>query len=241
MKNRRNYYRILQIQPDAPQALIRASYRTLMQKLRYHPDLGGDHWNATLVNEAYRVLSDPDTRRKYDQSLGDRLFDLQRRPGDDPRGTPAPANNHGKPEKAADGLVCPFCQTPNPAADRGNRLFCEECRSPLQAVDIDKFFPPHRRAVGRVELHGNVQYYTAWPQNPHIGRLRNVSPGGLAMSVKQRLRGDEIIKIEAILLSAIGQVVHSRRNPFTGTHDIGVKLLTASFNCRHGTFLNIEI
>ena len=46
MQNRRNYYRLLQVQPDAAPEVIKASYRTLMQKLRLHPDLGGDEWNA---------------------------------------------------------------------------------------------------------------------------------------------------------------------------------------------------
>jgi predicted transcriptional regulator len=34
MKNRRNYYRILQVQPDAPVEIIRASYRTMMRELK---------------------------------------------------------------------------------------------------------------------------------------------------------------------------------------------------------------
>lgn len=34
MMNRRNYYRILQVQPDAPPEIIRASYRTLMKELK---------------------------------------------------------------------------------------------------------------------------------------------------------------------------------------------------------------
>ena len=73
MENRRNYYRILHIQPDAPVAIIKASYRTQMQKLRMHPDLGGDEWNASLLNEAYQVLSDPGRRRTYDKAyFGDR-------------------------------------------------------------------------------------------------------------------------------------------------------------------------
>ncbi|MFT5395826.1 MAG: DnaJ-class molecular chaperone [Gammaproteobacteria bacterium] len=38
---RRNYYRILNIQPDAPLEIIKNNYRTLLQKLRLHPDLGG--------------------------------------------------------------------------------------------------------------------------------------------------------------------------------------------------------
>lgn len=69
MKNKRNYYRILFVQPDAPVEVIRASYRTLMQKLKQHPDLGGEHWNASVINEAHNVLSNKEKRRVYDRML----------------------------------------------------------------------------------------------------------------------------------------------------------------------------
>lgn len=69
MRNRRNYYRILQVQPDAPPQIIRASYRTLMGKLRQHPDLGGSPWKASLINEAYETLSDPGKRAEYDRQV----------------------------------------------------------------------------------------------------------------------------------------------------------------------------
>ena len=69
MKNKRNYYRILHVQPDAPTEVIRASYRTLMQKLKQHPDLGGEHWNASIINEAHDVLVDIDRRHAYDRIL----------------------------------------------------------------------------------------------------------------------------------------------------------------------------
>ena len=64
--NRRNYYRLLHLQPDAPVAVITASYRTLMSTPRHHPDLGGDHESAALINEAYSVLSDSSRRAAYD-------------------------------------------------------------------------------------------------------------------------------------------------------------------------------
>ncbi len=67
MKNRRNYYRILQVQPDAPLEIIRTSYHTLMRELMQHPDLGGDHWNACIINEAYETLSDSVKRAEYDK------------------------------------------------------------------------------------------------------------------------------------------------------------------------------
>ncbi|MEQ8232155.1 MAG: J domain-containing protein [Gammaproteobacteria bacterium] len=68
-QNQRNLYRVLYVQPDAPPAIIQASYRTLMQKLRAHPDLGGDAWNAAVINRAFEVLSDPRKRRAYDEAL----------------------------------------------------------------------------------------------------------------------------------------------------------------------------
>ena len=67
--NRRNHYRVLHVQPDAPPEVIRSTYRTLMQKLKLHPDLGGDHWTAVHVNAAYAVLSDPVRRAAYDREL----------------------------------------------------------------------------------------------------------------------------------------------------------------------------
>lgn len=68
-RNQRNYYRILFVQPDAPMEIVQASYRTLMQKLKAHPDLGGSTWNATVINEAYETLIDPEQRVRYDAIL----------------------------------------------------------------------------------------------------------------------------------------------------------------------------
>ena len=69
MKNRRNYYRLLRVQPDASLEIIKHSYRTLMQKLQHHPDLGGEEWNARNINMAYATLRDPKKRATYDRKL----------------------------------------------------------------------------------------------------------------------------------------------------------------------------
>ena len=69
MKNKRNYYRILHVQPDAPVEIVQSSYRTLMQKLKAHPGLGGEEWNATIINQAYQVLKDDKMRKEYDAEL----------------------------------------------------------------------------------------------------------------------------------------------------------------------------
>lgn len=69
MTERRNHYRILGVQPDAGPAVIRMAWRTAMQKLGIHPDLGGDPVLATAINVAYQVLSDPQQRAQYDREL----------------------------------------------------------------------------------------------------------------------------------------------------------------------------
>ncbi|MCF8038066.1 MAG: DnaJ domain-containing protein [Desulfohalobiaceae bacterium] len=69
MNNRRNYYRILEVQPDAPFEVIRHNYRLLLHKLRMHPDLGGEQRDATLINIAFDTLRHPEKRAAYDKKL----------------------------------------------------------------------------------------------------------------------------------------------------------------------------
>lgn len=69
MKSRRNYYRLLRVQPDASPDIIKLCYRTLMQTLQHHPDLGGEEWNAQNINMAYAILRNPTKRAAYDHKL----------------------------------------------------------------------------------------------------------------------------------------------------------------------------
>lgn len=71
MDNRRNYYRVLRVQPEAPDGLIKRVYRVMMQHLRLHPDLGGDTQNAALINEAYRAITHPVSRAEHDLALAE--------------------------------------------------------------------------------------------------------------------------------------------------------------------------
>lgn len=69
MIERRNFYRILHVQPDASMAVIRENYRVLMQKLKIHPELSDSNWNESLLDIAYDTLLDPYKRAAYDHEL----------------------------------------------------------------------------------------------------------------------------------------------------------------------------
>ena len=66
-----NPYEILQVSPVADAAVIRAAYRSLIQ--RYHPDRNpGDAkaaQHAALLTKAYEMLADPEQRAAYDAQL----------------------------------------------------------------------------------------------------------------------------------------------------------------------------
>jgi curved DNA-binding protein CbpA len=86
---RRDPYRILQVQPDADPDVVKAAYRVLARKL--HPDAGIPMDEAAEVgmadlNWAYGVVRDPVKRR---------LWESDRRRAPPP--TPAESATHGAP------------------------------------------------------------------------------------------------------------------------------------------------
>src|SRR5215831_3028435 len=62
-----SYYEVLGIPMDASSSQIKAAFKKLA--LQYHPDVykGVDaHERMRLILQAYRILSDPTARRRYD-------------------------------------------------------------------------------------------------------------------------------------------------------------------------------
>src|SRR5262249_46240510 len=66
---KRDYYEVLGVARDADGPTLKRAYRELA--LKYHPDQNPDNPEAEAhfkeVSEAYTVLSDPDSRAKYDR------------------------------------------------------------------------------------------------------------------------------------------------------------------------------
>ena len=70
VKHQQDYYKTLQVHPDAAQEIIDAAYRALSKK--YHPDIS-KHPRANEhmmeINLAYGVLSEPLKRKQYNLEL----------------------------------------------------------------------------------------------------------------------------------------------------------------------------
>ncbi len=75
-ETKRDYYEVLGVPKNASDAELKKAYRAIAKK--YHPDMnpGDEVAEAKFkeASEAYKVLSDPDTRSKYDQ-FGHAAFD----------------------------------------------------------------------------------------------------------------------------------------------------------------------
>src|SRR4051812_42161616 len=57
-----DYYQLLGLAQTADLAAIKTAYRK--RALECHPDRGGSHQQMLLVNEAFEILANPETRRR---------------------------------------------------------------------------------------------------------------------------------------------------------------------------------
>jgi len=248
MRNRRNYYRMLHVQPDAPLDIIKASYRALMMKMRLHPDLGGDHETAALINAAYAVLSDPMGRQQYDQMLrehdphvfpqahrgvaGAARAGTTRQGHDITKSRDAPPTTQGR---------CVFCETRVAFAIRAD-CRCPRCDSPLArphefaASTTERF---GRRAVPRLCRDEAIVFYPHWPHQGHAAQLRDLSPTGISFFAQVAVELHQLVKISGATLEGVARVVSS--HPVGRQYAVHAKLLTVLFLAPAGTFVSSAV
>jgi len=228
MNNRRNYYRILQVQPDAPPEIIRASYRTLMRELKQHPDLGGELWNAMMLNEAYTILSDNNRRDEYDRELYETYLIKT-------ISTKSRSGKHPLPVK------CPSCQRPLAReAKPGNR--CPACiRSGMSDHVVKTSCKYHRRSVARMRKTGEIEFRSSWSQKSKDAKMLDISPGGIRFVCREKLRPDATISICNSMVRGEAQVVstHKREeNEGKLMYIIGAQFLNVAFSETKGSFIS---
>ena len=236
--NRRNHYRVLHVQPDAPTEVIRSSWRTLLSRLRQHPDLGGTHAQAVLVNQAWEVLGDADRRSAYDAGL-----QLEGRDGPAQRAEAkalagpavALAWMAGQPPTVA---ACPLCGLAASQPVRHDSR-CSHCQSPLARLPE----PSHagqelfgrRGAVRRHQDHV-AQVHLGWPAPALPVRWRDLSLSGLSFYAAQPLAMGQRLRLIDSAIDGVAEVVDCR--PQGRVQVLHARLLTALLLQATGVFVS---
>ena len=239
MRNRRNYYRILHVGPDAPRAVIQASYRALMQRLRMHPDLGGDPEQAVVINEAYAVLSDPRRRAEYDRTRACPSDERQRSaPGTDVRNPSASkATRTPSPGRSS----CHFCGAPVPPGDieRPDGA-CPTCGSALYPAPRHRAGSASRRAIERVprSMPVTLQVQAAAP-GTFSGTTDDVSLLGMRLSSGLSLAVGARVKVDCSFCSAVAVVRSAgRAGPWSACRQYGLEFVTLHIKRERGGLLS---
>ena len=236
-----NYYDVLHVSPDAPAEIIRGSYRTLMQQLGHHPDLGGDTATAALINEAYAVLSNAERRAEYDARLEIIARVAHGVPGDTADTQPA-----ARTERFLDlTRECVFCHAPH---SYGNVIeidtCCQSCNSPLYAAERSRMGSDGQRGIERIEKQQRIYFYTHWPQQKgHTGYIEDMSLNGLRLVARQDLAEGQCIKIVSDVVEAVAQVTHRlyERRGWTKRCVAGMSFITLRFGQSVGGFVSNRV
>jgi hypothetical protein len=220
-----DYYRILHVTPDAPAAIIHASYRTLVQRA-----LGTTQGSeeVALLDAAYAVLGDAQRRASYDL---DRLArpDTARHDTLDENGAPGSRN-------------CLFCGAPHGlqrVLERDDE--CGHCSSPLFAAERHRFEYSGQRMLNRIPKRHGIDVWVTWPQSaPLRSEMRDLSLNGMQFMSPVRLLENQVVRIDCSELRALARVAHIERDKVSGGFTVGVEFMTLRFRQIRGSFVSAE-
>ena len=260
--NRRNFYRLLGVHPEADPVVIRERYTAMRTE---------SHVPRDLLDIAYSILNHPAKRREYDRLLkryGHATAIQQIRPAKPetekkgrlvlhgspgyvdtpgfhpvdsrPPDTPKPVPHSAYPAAFLKGnpISCPFCNEPHHFREPekpANRM-CERCKSPLFLAE-DVRAPGGGRICDRVRKSEIIWFYVYWPGDRLPGRLFDISPTGMRLESEYGLHSGQIVKIDGVSFKAVGEVVHSqtKKNEITSS---GIRFLSVDFFAIRGNFLD---
>lgn len=260
MQNRRNFYRILHVQPDAPVEIIRTSYRTLIQRLKMHPDLGGDHARATLINEAFATLRDREKRAAYDRKLAE---SRESRPGVRPEterarsrgGGTGPPESATKPAPTSPApakrsavhrtTACAFCGESHSAQD-ANRppAVCWQCESPLFPAVKLRDATSSGRALDRIPRSIAVDIRLAGSAlHAFAAAIEDISISGARFTSAVELRAGQRLRLDCAFCIAVGVVRHAEteKNGRQLGWRIGVEFITLLVKQSRGAFVSTQV
>ncbi|MFK8026946.1 MAG: DnaJ domain-containing protein [Gammaproteobacteria bacterium] len=237
MSKQKNFYQILHVQQDAPSEVIRSTYRTMMQKMKMHPDLGGNQEEAALINEAYSVLMDADARAQYDSSLAGQNNSFTKQ-------SYSSQNTHREKTTVFKENQCVFCELPH---NYGHAVKpdsqCTRCGSALYPAIKETFEQNGNRLINRIEKQWPVSIYLDWTDSrSYIGTTQDVSLNGLQVLSNKYVDNGTVLKLSSHLLDSVALVVNSRSNHtlLRKRWNLGLEFITLRFHHAQGTFVKVD-
>ncbi len=226
IRNRRNLYRLLHVQPDAAPEVVKAAYRALIAL--HHPDKGGDHATASLINDAYAVVGDAVRRAEYDAQRAARNSRAgvrghsATRADASPSPTPAPG--------------CPMCELPIPAQRAANAR-CTRCQAPLSpATHASGQKPNERRSMPRVSKADWALLHADWRAAGIDVRMRDLSLDGISVYSGAAVALHQRVRLVGAAFDVVAEIVSCRR--VNDVYTLHGQLITAQFAARAGGFVS---
>lgn len=222
-----DHYRTLHVQPDAPAAIIHASYRTLVQRAAAGGHGADDE--IAMLDAAYAVLGDAQRRAAYD---------LERAARSDGEHEDAAL----KP-RAAGTRSCLFCGALHDldrTLERDDE--CGRCQSPLFPAERHRLEYSGQRMLRRIPKVHAIDVWVAWPQDAPIrAEMRNLSLNGMSFASNVRFEPNQVVRIECTELRALGRIAHVEHDA-TGAErfSAGVEFLTLRFRQVRGSFVSTQ-
>jgi len=232
MEEDRDYYRVLHVAPEAPAAIIEASYRTLKQRLRAR---SGSIAEEASLDEAYRVLSDPEQRAAFDL-----VRDVAAESAADFAAT-AVLDPDAERYAAHRCLFCGAAHGLERALGRDDD--CRECASPLYPAERQRLEYSGQRMLRRTPTRREIDLYVTWPQPaPYAAEMRDISLNGMRFAAAAPLQLNQIVKIDCASCATVARVAHCERDRSDASAPerwlVGVEFLTLRFRSARGTFVS---
>ena len=235
-----DHYRLLHVQPDAPAEVIKASWRTLLGRLRQHPDLGGGTAQAAAINQAWAVLGDAAQRAAYDAGLPQRAVEPVAVPVAEPVAGPMAGPIGTSLALRAGTSACPLCHQPTCAPARPDSR-CPACHSPLARLpgtDAQGHELLGRRGAVRRDQSHVALVHVGWPSPALPVRWRDLSLTGLSFYAPQPIPAGQTLRLIDSALDGVVQVVGCRAQGRVFT--VLARLLTALLLQATGVFVSAQ-
>lgn len=188
-----DYYRILQVTPDAPAQIIHASYRTLVLRA---VDPSRDRVDIAALDAAYAVLGDSQRRTAYDRERARRSERADAAQDADAAGITSRC------------LFCGDLHRFDRVLERDDE--CVTCSSPLYPAGRQQVRHLRPRTLRRIPKRHPVSVWSTWPQTAPIeGGMRNLSLDGMAFESDVLFQVNQIVRVECTDLHALGRIAHA--------------------------------